>query len=334
MGNIKDIPLISSEIGGLWDSYMSDSMLVCMLKYFLNQVKDTEISEILQKTSDLTTQHIQELTTIFNEEKLPVPNGYTDSDVKIDAPRLFTDGFYLHYLAFMSRVSMHNYTLTLNHIARSDIRAFFTTRIYESIDLYNKSADLRLSKGIFIRAPRVEVTKEVQYVKSQSFFFDWFGEKRPMIASEITYIFGGIFTNIVGRAILTGFGQVSKEKKNSEYYFEGKDIASTQISELTSMLTKEGIPIPSSSDSFVNDSTVSPFSEKLMLNHSILLSLSGISSLGMAIAGSMRSDLQTKYMKYVAEDMEFSKDGVNILIDNGWLEQPPQAVKHENLVWV
>ncbi|WP_291633194.1 DUF3231 family protein, partial [Clostridium sp.] len=192
MGNIKDIPLISSEIGGLWESYMSDSMLVCVLKYFLNQVKDNETRDILQQTCDLTAQHIQELTNIFNEEKLPVPNGFTDSDVKIDAPRLFTDGFYLQYLGFMSRVTMHNYTLILNHIARSDMRDFFTKRIYESIDLYNKSADLRLSQGIFIRAPRVEVTKEVQYVKSQSFFFDWFGEKRPMIAAEITYIFGGI----------------------------------------------------------------------------------------------------------------------------------------------
>ena len=229
---------------------------------------------------------------------------------------------------------MHNYTLTLNHIARSDMRAFFAKRIYENIDLYNNSADLRLSKGIFIRAPRVEVTKEVQYVKSQTFFLDWFGEKRPMIASEITYIFGIIFSNLVGRAISTGFGQVSKEKKNSLYYFEGKTIASKQISDLTSLLTDEGIPIPSSSDSYVNDSTVSPFSEKLMLNHSVLLSSTGISSLGMAISGSMRSDLNTMYMKYVVDDMKYSKDGVDILIDNGWLEQPPQAVKHENLVWV
>ncbi|WP_291637056.1 DUF3231 family protein, partial [Clostridium sp.] len=88
------------------------------------------------------------------------------------------------------------------------------------------------------------------------------------------------------------------------------------------------------SDSYVNDSTVSPFSEKLMLNHSVLMASSGIGDLGMAIAGSMRSDLQTNYMKYIADAMMYSKSGVDILIDNGWLEQPPQAVKHENLVWV
>jgi len=334
MGNTKDIPLISSEIAGLWNSYMSDSMILCVLKYFLNHVNDDEICGILQQTCDLSKQHIQELTNIFNEEKLPVPSGFTDRDVDIDAPRLFTDAFYLQYLGFMSRVSMHNYTLTLNHIARTDMRDFFSKRIYENIDLYNNSANIRLSKGIFIRAPKIEVTKEVQYIKSQSFLLDYFGEKRPMLAKEITYIFGNIFSNIIGRALTTGFGQVSKEKKNSKYYFEGKTISSDHISMLTSILTDEGIPIPSASDSYVNDSTVPPFSEKLMLNHSVLMASSGISDLGMAIAGSMRSDLRTRYMKYIADAMKYSKDGVDILIDNGWLEQPPQAVKHENLVWV
>ena len=130
---------------------------------------------------------------MFKVEELPIPNGFTDSDVKVDAPRLFTDSFYLQYLGYIARASMHNYTLMLNEMARSDIRAYFSKRINENIDLYNTTADLRLSKGIFIRAPRVEVTKEVQYVKSISFMTDWFGDKRPMLAGEITHVFATIF---------------------------------------------------------------------------------------------------------------------------------------------
>lgn len=334
MSDIREIPLTSSEIAGLWKSYMSDTMIVCVLKYYLNQVENNETQAILQQTCDLSMQNIQELTNLFNVEKLPIPNGFTDKDVNVDAPRLFTDAFYLYYLRFMSTVAMHNYTLILNQVARSDIRAFFSKRVKEYIDLYNNSAKLRLSKGIFIRAPRVEVTKEVRYVKSQSFMLDLLGEKRPLLTTEITHIFSIIFANIAGRAITTGFGQVSIEKKNSGYFFEGKDISSKQISELTSLLTDEGIPIPSTSDSFVTDSTVAPFSEKLMLNHSVVLASSGISSLGMAMADTMRSDLQAKYIKYIAENMKYSKDGADILIENGWLEQPPQSIKHENLVGV
>lgn len=334
MGDTSKIPLISSEITGLWSSYMSDSMIVCMLKYYLNRVDDSEICAILQQTCDLSKQHIEEVTNLFNGEMLPIPNGFTDNDVNINAPRLFDDAFYLQYLGYVSRAAMHNYTLILNQIARADIRAFFSKRINEYIELYNSSAELRLSKGIFLRAPRVEVPKDIQHVKSQSFIIDWFGEKRPLLTSEITHIFGIIFANIVGRAIITGFGQVSKEKQISNHFFEGKNISTKQIGELTSLLTDEGIPIPSSSDSYVTDSTVSPFSEKIMLSHSTVLASSAISSLGMAMADTMRSDLQAKYVKYTAEDMKYGKNGADIMIANGWLEQPPQAIKHENLARV
>jgi len=330
MGDITKIPLISSEIAGLWNSYMSDTMIVCVIKYYLSQVEDEETRIILQQTSDLSNQNIQELTNIFNKEKLTIPEGFTDKDINIEAPRLFTDAFYLHYLGFMSRVAMNNYTLSLNTIARSDIRAFFSKRINEYIDLYNNSADLRLSKGIFIRAPRVAVTNDVQHIKSQSFMYDWFGEKRALLAIEITHIFSVIYGNMVGRAVTSAFGQVSKEKTNSKYLLNGKSIATKQIDGLTSILLKEGIPVPSSSDSYVTDSTVAPFSEKLMLNHTIALASSGISRLGMSIANTMRSDLHLKYIKFIADDMKYSKDGSDILIDNGWLEQPPQAVQHED----
>lgn len=53
----------------------------------------------------------------------------------------------------------------------------------------------------------------------------------------------------------------------------------------------------------------------------------------MAMADTMRSDLEAKYIKYVAQIMKYSKKGANIIIiiDNKWLQQPPQSIKHENL---
>jgi hypothetical protein len=222
MSDIKKIPLISSEIAGLWKSYMSATIIKCMVKSYLIHVESEEIRVVLQQLFDLSNQHIQEVTNLLNKENLPIPNGFSDSDVNINAPRLFTDSFYLQYVGFATRVAMHNYTLILNHVARSDIRAYFSKCVKENVDLFNNSADLRLSMGIFIRAPRVEVPKKVQYVKSQSFIFDWFGEKRPLLTVEITHIFALIFSNIVGRAMATGFGQVSKIKKNSDFFLKAK----------------------------------------------------------------------------------------------------------------
>jgi len=282
----------------------------------------------------LSKQHISEITDLLNGAGLRIPEGFTDIDVNINAPRLFTDAFYLAYLSFMSRIAMHNYTLILNQIARSDIRDYFSKRIYDSIELYNKSADLRLSKGIFIRAPFVETPKKVQYVKSQNYILGIFDEKRPMLLNEITQLFGIIFSNIVGRAMATGFGQVSKDKKTASYLFEGMDLSSSIIKELTIAFSDEGITIPSSSDSFVTDSTVAPFSEKLMLTHMLVLGSSGVSSLGMAMAESLRSDLYIKYLRFSAESMKYTQKGSKIMIDNEWLEQPPNMLKHKDLVGI
>jgi len=331
MADTTKLPLVSSEIAGLWNAYISDTMIVCILNYFLISVEDSETRDLLQQTSDLSTKHIQELTNIFNQEKLTIPEGFTESDVNLNAPRLFTDHFYLAYLCFLARGSMHNFTLTLNLISRSDLRTYFSNRVSDSINLYNTSTNIKLSQGTYIKAPRVEVAEGIHYVENQSFMIDWFGEKRSLLAIEISHIFSIIYSNYVGRAISTAFGQVSKNEKVSDYLFEGKDMATKYISELSSLLTNEGIPIPSSSDCFVTSSTASPFSDKLMMNHSALLSSSGISSLGTAMSFTMRSDLEAKYIKYSAEVMKYSKRGADIMIDNRWLEQSPQSVNHENL---
>lgn len=328
------IPLTSSEISGLWMSYMSDSIIAAEFKYYLNRVECEEAKTLLKHVSDLAKGHISELTNMLNAEKLPIPVGFTDNDVDVSAPRLFTDAFYLAYLSFMARVSMSNYTLTLNEAARSDMRAYFSKRIIEAIDIYNNAAELRLSKGIFIRPPQVEVAKKAEFVKSSSFITDLFGEKRPLLAREIGHIFSIIFGNILGRATSIGFGQVARQEKVSNHFFRGEDLASKQIRELTSIFMDEGIPIPSSSDSYVTDSTIAPFSDKLMMNHQMALCSSAISSLGVASSDSMRSDLQAKFNGFTSDILEYGKDNLDIMIENGWLEQPPQAIRHENLVGV
>lgn len=334
MVDINNIPLVSSEIAGLWSSYEAETMARCVLMYFLKQVNDEETRLLLQDELDKTNRHISILTNIFNQSAIALPYGFTDKDINTNAPRLFTDTFYLAYLSYMSKIGMHNYTLILNHISRQDIVEYFSQRIMDSVELYKKCADLRLLKGVFIKAPRVEIPKEVEYVKNRSFIVDIFGEKRPLILREVTHMFAIIFSNIVGRAMVTGFGQVSKVKEASNFYFEGKDMASNKIMELTSIYTEEGIPIPSTSDSFVTSSTEPPFSEKLMLAHVTGMVSASISNVGMAIADTIRTDLQGIYMKYLTSDKKYANKGANILISNGWMEQPPQAIKHENLVTI
>jgi hypothetical protein len=43
-----------------------------------------------------------------------------------------------------------------------------------------------------------------------------------------------------------------------------------------------------------------------------------------------RQDLAAMYTKLIADVSLYMEDGSNILIDNGWLEQPPHAANREN----
>lgn len=331
MADTTKIPLIASEITGIWNSYMGESLLKCMLKYFVNRVEDNDTLIVMQDTIKLSEQRVEVLKGFFNKEKLPLPEAFSEDDVNINAPRLFTDAFYLQYLGYTSRVAMQNYTLTLNQIARSDVRDYFSKCIYEYIYLYNRSADLRLAKGIFIRSPRVEVPKKVQFVQSKSFMVDWFEEKRPLLTIEITHAFSIIFANIIRKTFLTGFMQVCNDKKVSDYITTGIAISTKQTGVLNSILTNENIPITSSSDSYVTDSITSPFSEKLMLNKIIIMCSAEITGMGMALADIRRSDLTAICMKFTSQILKHSKNGGEIMIENGWYEQPPQSIKHENL---
>ena len=63
---------------------------------------------------------------------------------------------------------------------------------------------------------------------------DLIGEKRSMLLGEITHIFGIIFSNIVGRAIITGFAQVSKMKNYPNYFLKAMIYHLKIIRELTS----------------------------------------------------------------------------------------------------
>ncbi|WP_376769035.1 DUF3231 family protein [Clostridium psychrophilum] len=169
-------------------------------------------------------------------------------------------------------------------------------------------------------------------MKSENFLSEWIGEKRPLLAGEITHISIVILANILGRAITTGFGQVSKSKKIFDYIFRGRDITSKKIDIFTSILTSENIPIPSTTYSFVTDSTVAPFSEKLMMFIIVSVGTISIENDGMAFAETLRNDLLVKFMRIMPEVAKFIKDGSDIMIDNTWLEQPPQSVEHKNLV--
>lgn len=99
-----NVTLTSAEVGNLWTSYMNDSMAVCTIGTFLSNVEDQECRSVLEFALQLSVAHLEKLKSFFNEEQLPVPDGFTEeNDVIKEAPRLFTDDFYLFYIQNIGR---------------------------------------------------------------------------------------------------------------------------------------------------------------------------------------------------------------------------------------
>jgi hypothetical protein len=329
-----NIRLTSAEIANLWNSYMNDSMAICVLKYFLEKVEDTEVRPVLEYAFELANNHVDTVTKILNHENHPIPQGFTDEDVNVTAPTLYSDIFYLIYLQNMSRTGLQAYSLGLPVVTRSDIVDFYHECLASSAELNMRTSKVMLSKGVYSRPPYISIPEEVDFIQKQSYLENLFEGSRPVDVLEITAIHISILSNILGKVLLTGFSQVAKSQKVREYMYRGTKIAAKHIEVFGTLLQKDNLSSPETWDSEVMDSTVSPFSDKLMMFHTRVLSVAGIGNYGLGMSTSMRHDLGVNYARLTTEMGHFGDDGANIMINNGWLEQPPQADNRKELAKV
>lgn len=212
-GKGNQIRLTSGEIAQLWIQYLNDSASICVLSYFLEKAEDEEIKPLIKFALELSQSHIQKITAILTEEKNVVPYGFSiKEDVDLTAPRLYSDSFVLNFLNQMAKVGLISYAGGVSASVRDDIKTYYIECLTETMNLYKKSTDLLLSKGLFIRSPSVPNLEKIEFVKKQWFILDVFGEKRPLIAAEIDHLFANLQRNALGVATLTGFSQVAQNK--------------------------------------------------------------------------------------------------------------------------
>ena len=327
-----NIRLTSAEIANLWGAYMGNSMTVCILQYFNQHLEDAEIKEVVLYALSLAQKHVSTITDIFRHEGFPIPVGFTDEDVNLNAPRLFSDTFYLNYLHQTTKSGFSLYTIALPNIARSDVRDFMSECIVSLTELYNKVANVSLSKGVFIRPPFITVPHDVEFVKSTGFLRGFFGNVRPLNALEITHLYSNIQTNALGKALIMGFSQVTKSEEIIKYFNEGKEISTKHIEVFSSILRKEELPAPMTWDHDVMDSKEAPFSDKLMLFHINGLNALGIFNYGAALSGCQRHDIHVEYGRLISEIGLYAEVGARLMIKNHWMEQTPLSPDRELLI--
>ncbi|MDG5788624.1 DUF3231 family protein [Evansella sp. AB-P1] len=324
--------LSSTEIGGLWTVYMQESMAICFLKHLKQHNKDEEILPILKKSLDFSQFHIKRIEEFFRMENIPIPHGFSEKDVDLSAPPLFHDLFSLSFVYSMSRMAMVNYSFITAAVARMDVREFFTNCLQGSTDLFNESATLMLEKGIYDRPPMINYPKKVEYIKNASLLSGYINKKRPINAIELNEIFYNTVRNYFGSILCLGFLQVVKDGEIKKYIKKGKEICDKQNKLFNDILLEEDLLGSAPVSMEVTDSTTSPFSERLiiMLFHS--LNQMDVTLLGHSLSLSMRSDLTAHFSKLIIEVLKYGQEGFKIIVNRGWMEQPPQSTNRKNLI--
>lgn len=323
MDHKSSIPLTSSEIAYLWTNFMGDSMSECVLGMFLKHAEDADVKEMLALALQLSKKHLQETKAIFLEAKIPVPVAFTDEDVYPDAPPLYTDTFYLYYTRNMAKGGLSSYAYALPNTYRSDIRKYISEALESTIELYNRITETMLEKGLNLRSPVIQPPMEVEFATKQSFLSGWFGNKRGLSFLEIAHIHYNIETNVLGQALIAGFAQTSKTAEIRQYFERGRGISLKNIKVLSDLLTKGKIIASGLVHLSPLKSEEPIFSEKLMMYHAGLASITGVGNYGVCAAQSQRRDLIADYLRLAAEVGLYTEDGANLSIKYGWLEKPP-----------
>ncbi|WP_085524495.1 DUF3231 family protein [Tuberibacillus sp. Marseille-P3662] len=331
MLNEQNIQLTSAELSQIWSAYQNDTMMRCLLRYFLNHVDDDEIRSVLDYALQLAQTHLEQLTAIFEAEGNAVPQGFTDDDVNVTAPRLYSDTFILAYVQQSAKLAMNSYSMSVALAARQDIHAYFSQCMRDVLELHRMANEVLLSKGLYTRSPNIPYQDQVTFADSQQYLRGWWGTQRPLLSVEIANLFDNAQRNALGRATMMGFSQVALSKEVGKYMVRGKEIAAKHVEIFNSALRSDDLQAPMTWDYEVTTSTQAPFSDKLMMFQTTALIAIGMGYYGTAMATSMRRDLAAKYSRLMAEIGKYAEDGANIMIRKGWLEKPPQQADRSAL---
>jgi hypothetical protein len=323
--------ITSAEISMLWSTYIGDTMAICILRHFLQTCEDHTIVPIIEFALKSAHEHIIKISELFIKEGIPLPTGFGDQDVNLQAKKLFSDVTYLRYLHHMGRTGLNSYSLAKSISAREDVRQLFKQFYDQTETLYDRNVKLMQEKGVFIRAPYISYPDKVEYITDKKFLGGLIGHKRPLLAVEIAHVGINIEVANVGKTMLLGFSQVAQSKKISDYFKDGYELGKKMVEDFMIKLKEDDNSYPSTWDSTISNSTEAPFSDKLMLFHTNAQSAIGIGDFGLAIAASLRKDLALTYEGYLLRVAAYAEEGAKILIDHGWFEKPPQSIDRESL---
>ncbi|MFG6117869.1 DUF3231 family protein [Thalassobacillus sp. B23F22_16] len=327
------LSISSAELGTLWMGYQNKTMNMRFLEYYMEKAENPEAKDILQSYYDKEAKHIETIIKIFQDEGAVLPVGFTEKDVTPGAPRLYDELFDIMHLRLITQINMGLFTVHLSMAYRDDIRKLYKLFSDDAQEAFDRTTGFLLKNSAIPRPPYVPMPKDIAFARNKQYMsgFNLLTHKRPLNTIEIAHLYQALEANTMGITLMTGFAQTAQNHEASKLFLDGKELAKKIVSKLSDVLRQSDIHTPSMWAGTATDSTNAPFSDKMMMYQTSVFSSFGLTSNAIGSAFSLRSDLPLKLAKIAQDTFSFAKNSGQIMIKNGWMEEPPQAQDREKL---
>ncbi len=316
----------ASEYGALWVTYHKKTMILRILEHFIETSDNKKAKQLLTGLHEKLHSKVEEIKEIIQNEGTVVPIAFTSEDVNLDAPALFSEGFEIMFSRILKEISLGMYTLHTILSYRKDIIKLYKELSDLSQAYFAQFTNFLLEEGILQKPITVNLPKSNSFVTEKSYIkgSNLFGEKRPLTVVEFGILYHGIETNVIGMKLMDGFSQCAKDEDVKKYFLKGKGLSKEMIKETEEILLQNDIQPKIPSGGTTTNSNVAPFSDKLMMYCTYLLSNFSIGGEGFGTGFSMRKDLNLKFGIYGKDTYEYMREGVSLMISKGWMEEPPK----------
>ncbi|SFB21864.1 Coat F domain-containing protein [Lentibacillus halodurans] len=221
------------------------------------------------------------------------------------------------------------YTVALAESTHADVRQYYYTCLTRTVDLIEELTGLMDKKGLLNPKIQVPTPGSIEKVQDQSFVGGWFSGNRPLNTMEITRITACFRHVEVKKELLNSFVQITSSKQLQKHFKRGEQLTKKHLEVMQDLLDRHDLPHLQTLESDVTDSTVPPFSDRLMLfKISVFVSMI-MGHYATALSTVMRKDIGVDFGRLMSEIGLYGEDTLNLMIKMGFLNQMPLAKKTE-----
>jgi hypothetical protein len=316
----------AGEISNLWQFIIANQAHLCLLEYWDHHAEDEDLKKILIQSKEIAGQIVEQGMALYKKAGFPAPIGFSlEHDVMPAAPRLMSDKLILTVLHILAEYGVYAYGLTVGKTENHEVLSFFETCLQNATKLYRNITEIVLKKGYGHQTVHLPTMKQPEMVEHPSFLSGWLGKQRQLSGIEIDNLIFSLRGVILAKTMFIMFLQIAKDSEVQKFCQKAKNITGKRVERFQSLNSAENLPFQATYESEIIDSSISPFSDRLIMFEVLSLGQIAIARYGNALSFVVRRDLSTMFGLLIVETGAFLDEGMKLMIDKRWLEQPPMA---------